>query len=96
MTTINETITLNDRTGMEIDFTRINYTDPAHTGPKWFTVHLDPACVRRLCGKAGTGFYSVTEDELEVALIDYLAGTLKTPVASFSWQWDTYYCAKVA
>lgn len=96
MNTANETINLNDNTGLEIDFSRIAYAKPDSKGPTWFTSHLEPATVRRLCGKAGTGFYSVTEDELEVALIDYLAEVLKCPVASFSWQWDTYHVTKVA
>lgn len=93
---VNETITLNDKTGLEIDFDRITYKDAAHSGPTWFTAHIPPADVRRLCGKDGTGFYEVTEDELETALYTYLAETLASPVANFRWQWDTFRQSNVA
>lgn len=95
MNTTNETITLGPSMGLEIDFTRIEYKG-GNGGPSWLTAHIPAADVRSLCGKDGTGFFSVTEDELEIALIDWLAKHLKGDVVSFSWMWDTYRNAKVA
>lgn len=92
----NETITLNDKTGLEIDFTNITYKDGAHHGLTWFTATLDPVYTRTLCGKAGIGTYTVTEDELDGILTGYLNEVLKSPVSSFRWQWDTFYQSNVA
>lgn len=96
MNMANETITLNSNTGLEIDFTRIDYKDAEFNGPRWLTAQIPASEIRSLCGKDGTGYFSVTEDELEIALIDWLAANLKGEVASFNWMWDTYRMAKVA
>ena len=86
----NETITLSNRTGMEIDFNRITYTDGNTDKPRWFTAHIAGGVIRSLCGKGGNGCFSVTEDELEAALAVWLATEMKAPIASFKWIWDTY------
>lgn len=96
MNTTNETITLGASMGLEIDFTRIEYKDPSFNGPHWLTAQIPASELRTLCGKDGTGYLYVTEDEVELALIDWLAKNLKGDVASFNWQWDTYRTAKVA
>jgi len=86
---INETISLNSRTWLEIDFNRIEYAD-GHKGPSWLTAELSAAEVRNLCGKGGSGSFSVTEDELEAVLKNWLTATIKAPVISFRWIWDTF------
>ena len=96
MDTTNETITLGSSMGLEIDFTSIEYKDANTKGPSWLTAQIPAAELRTLCGKGGTGYFSVTEDEVEIALIDWLAKHLKCDVAKFNWQWDTYRTAKVA
>ena len=96
MDTTNETITLGNAMGLEIDFSRIEYKDAEFKGPKWLTVIIPSAEIRTLCGKGGTGYFTVTEDEVEIALIDWLAKNLKGEVSKFNWMWDTYRTAKVA
>ena len=96
MDTTNETITLGTSMGLEIDLTRIEYKDADFKGPKWLTVNIPSAEIRALCGKDGTGYFTVTEDEVEIALIDWLAKNLKGEVSKFNWMWDTYRTAKVA
>ena len=95
-TMINETITLNDKIGLEIDFTRIEYKDSSFNGPHWMTANIPPAEIRSLCGKKGTGYFTVTEDEVESALVEWLQNHLTGEVATFNWQWDTYHAANVA
>ena len=95
MNMTNETITMGNGMGLEIEFSHIVYKDSGN-GPDWFVAHIPAADIRRLCGKEGMWF-SVTEDEVEVALIDWLANNLKrTDIESFRWVWDTYRTAKVA
>ena len=96
MNTTNETITLGTSMGLEIDFTRIEYKDPNFNGPKWLTAQIPSAEIRALCGKDGAGYFTVTENEVEVALIDWLAKNIKGEIAKFNWMWDTYRTAKVA
>ena len=97
MDTTNETITLGTSMGLEIDFNRIEYKDPNFNGPKWLTAQIPSAEIRSLCGKGnGTGFFTVTEDEVEVALIEWLARNIKGDIAKFNWMWDTYRTTKVA
>lgn len=92
----NETITLNDNMGLEVDFTSIEFKDPDFNGPHWMTANIPATDIRTLCGKNGTGYFAVTEDEVETALSDWLAKNLKGEVVSFRWMWDTYRTAKVA
>lgn len=92
----NETITLNDKMGLEVDFSSIEFKDPDFNGPHWLTANIPATTIRTLCGKDGTGYFTVTEDEVEIALIDWLAKNLKGEVVSFRWMWDTYRMAKVA
>lgn len=97
MDTTNETITLGTSMGLEIDFNRIEYKDADFNGPKWLTVNIPSDEIRALCGKVGyKGYFTVTEDEVEIALIDWLAKNLKGEVSKFNWMWDTYRTAKVA
>ena len=93
--TTNETITLSNSIGLEVDFTAIEYAD-GFKGPTWLTAHIDGKELRTLCGKDGTGFFAVTEDDVEIALIDWLSAHLKGNVTSFRWMWDTYRTARVA
>lgn len=93
--TTNETITLSNSMGLEVDFTAIEYAD-GFKGPTWLTTHIEGVIIRTLCGKDGNGFFTVTEDEVEIALIDWLAAHLRGKVVSFRWLWDTYRVAKVA
>ncbi|MBO6031715.1 MAG: hypothetical protein J6Q22_09600 [Prevotella sp.] len=94
--TTNETITLCSSMGLEIDFSRIEYKDPNFNGPHWLVANIPANEIRTLCGKDGTGYFSVTEDEVEIALIDWLAKNLKGEVVSFLWLWDTYRVVKAA
>lgn len=96
MNTTNETITLGNNMGLEIDFTRIVYKDATFSGPSWFTAHIPATEIRTLCGKDGNGYLTITEDEVEAALFGWLAKTLKGEVASFRWMWDTYRIANAA
>ena len=96
MNTTNETITIGTKMGLEIDFSRIEYKDKAFSGPTWLTAHIPYAEVRALCGKEGSGYLSVTEDEVEAALYGWFSKTLKSEVASFRWMWDTYRDANAA
>ena len=93
--TTNETITLSNSTGLEVDFSAIEYAD-GFKGPTWLSANIEGSEIRTLCGKDGSGFFHVTEDEVEIALIDWLAAHLKGKVKSFRWLWDTYRTAKVA
>ena len=93
--TTNETITLSNSMGLEIDFSRIEYKEGQH-GPSWLTAHIEGKEIRTLCHKDGMGFFTVTEDEVEEALKTWLASHLKASVASFRWMWDTYRTARVA
>jgi hypothetical protein len=93
--TTNETITLSNSTGLEVDFTAIEYAD-GFKGPTWLTANIEGSEIRALCHKDGNGLFSVTEDEVEIALIDWLSAHLKGKVTGFRWMWDTYRTAKVA
>ena len=95
MNMTNETITMGNGWGLEVDFSHIEYKDANFNGPNWLVAHIPAADIRRLCGKEGMWF-SVTEDEVEVALIDWLAQNLKGVVVSFRCIWDTYRTTKVA
>ena len=95
MSMTNETITLGNGWGLEIDFSRIVYKDANFNGPNWLVAHIPAADIRRLCGKSANWF-TVTEDEVEVALIEWLANEVKGDVVSFRWLWDTYRTAKAA
>lgn len=103
MSKINEVIELNGKEGLEIDFSRIVFSNPTETiglpsRPSWVQARLSNAeivsNVETLSVNAGNVRF--TEDDLQVYLKKWLEFHFNCAISSFRWMWDKFRDYKAA
>ena len=93
---INETITLTENEGLEIEISRIEFSAAVEDGqtesrPSWLTTQFTAAQLKKQLGSL-----TFTEDNLEGYVKRWLEYTLGFRVKSFRWIWDKYRTCKAA
>ena len=93
---INETITLTENEGLEIEISRIEFYAAVEDGqteprPSWLSTHFTAAQLKERLGSL-----TFTEDNLEGYVKGWLEYTLNCGVKSFRWLWDKYRICKAA
>ena len=102
MSKINETITLNENEGLEIEFSKIVYNAPTDVGgpsrPSWVkaTLALPEIIANVHMGTVVGNTCIFTEDDLEVYLKAWLDFHFHCGIKSFRWMWDKFRNCKAA